>query len=282
LVLALPEPLPGDLWLVGNVGEEGLGNLRGMRRVVDRFGGEPAAYIVLEGTALGHVYHRGLAVRRFEVIFRTAGGHSWAHFGRPSAVHELAKWIARFTEIPLPTDTRSTYNAGPISGGTTVNTIAAEARTQLDLRSESDEALEELVGAVEVLVDEFRSEKVQIEMVPIGDRPGGGLAADHPLVSMAMHSLDELGITATLKIGSTDANIPLSRGLPAICIGLTHGGEGHTLTEYILTEPLEKGLNHIFDVIQGVWKISHQFNKPSIFDRKTATEGITASIDRML
>jgi len=255
MVLEIPEPLPGDLWLVANAGEEGLGNLCGMRRVVDRFGKVPAAYVVLEGTALGHVYHRGLSVRRFEISVRTAGGHSWGHFGRPSAIHILAKIIAQLTELDLPSEPRSSYNAGPISGGTTVNTIAAEAAVQLDLRSESEDYVEILVGNVAAIVEEFRSEEVQVDLAPIGNRPGGEVSADHPLVKLAMRSLEDLGIAPTLKIGSTDANVPLSRGLPAICIGLTEGGGGHTVSEYILTDPLKQGLNHVFNVILGVWKM---------------------------
>jgi acetylornithine deacetylase/succinyl-diaminopimelate desuccinylase-like protein len=254
MALDLGEPLPGDIWLVANVGEEGLGNLRGMHRVVDRFGDQPAAYIVLEGTALGQVYHRGLSVRRFEVIVRTAGGHSWAHFGRPSAVHVLAHLITRLTELDLPAEPRSSYNAGPIAGGTTVNTIAAEASVQIDLRSESEVFAGELAERVLALAESFRSEDVRIELVPIGNRPGGELPADHPLVDLAMRSLVDLEITPALKIGSTDANIPLSRGLPAICIGLTQGGGGHSLEEYILTGPLEQGLRHVSEVVFGIMK----------------------------
>lgn len=255
MVLAEPEPLPGDLWLVANVGEEGLGNLCGMRRVVDRFGDAPAAYIVLEGTALGHVYHRGLHIQRCKLAFHTQGGHSWAHFGRPSAIHELAKWIASLTEIELPAEPRSTYNAGPISGGTTVNTIAASASTQIDLRSETEDGLQALVGVVEGLTAAARREGVEVELNQIGSRPGGGLPEDHPLVTMAMRSLVHHGFTPTLKTGSTDANVPLSRGLPAICIGLTHGGDGHTTGEYILTAPLEAGLRHVYEVIHGAWEL---------------------------
>ncbi len=97
----------GDIWLVGNAGEEGLGNLRGMNAVADRFGAGVLAYLVIEGTALGHVYHRGIAVQRYRVRIRTAGGHSWSDYGRPSAIHELAHIITQMTSLPMPASPRT-------------------------------------------------------------------------------------------------------------------------------------------------------------------------------
>jgi len=144
--------LPGDLWLVANVGEEGLGDLCGIIAVVDRFGEGISAYIILEGMALGQVYHRGLGVQRYRVTVQTAGGHSWVDYGRPSAVHELAQLINRLTAMSLPAQPRTTLNVGVIRGGTTINTIAAEAHLELDLRSEDSQALANLVGQVETLI----------------------------------------------------------------------------------------------------------------------------------
>ncbi|MBC8330508.1 MAG: M20/M25/M40 family metallo-hydrolase, partial [Anaerolineae bacterium] len=128
--------LPGDLWLVSNVGEEGLGDLNGMRAVIERFGAAPLAYIVLEGMALGQIYHRGLGVQRYRVSAQTQGGHSWADYGQPSAIHEIAALIGKLTQLQLPQRPRTTLNVGVVSGGTSINTIAAEASFELDLRSE--------------------------------------------------------------------------------------------------------------------------------------------------
>ncbi|MCK4725718.1 MAG: M20/M25/M40 family metallo-hydrolase, partial [Anaerolineales bacterium] len=111
--------LTSDLWLVANVGEEGLGNLRGMQEVVNRFTDLPQAYIILEGMALGQVYHRGLGVNRYRINVKTAGGHSWVDYGKPSAVHELAAIITQLLEIPVSESPRTTMNVGVISGGTT-------------------------------------------------------------------------------------------------------------------------------------------------------------------
>jgi acetylornithine deacetylase/succinyl-diaminopimelate desuccinylase-like protein len=246
--------LPGDLWLVGNVGEEGLGDLRGMRAVVDRFGNQPLAYIVLEGMALGQIYHRGLGVRRYLIQVQTPGGHSWVNYGAPSAVHELARLATRLLDLSLPSEPRSSLNIGLIAGGLSVNTIAAQAQLELDLRSEDYYTLLGIVQKVEILVRKANRPSVNVSLKIIGDRPVGKIPADHPLVNLAYRILLEQGIEPCLNIGSTDANIPLSMGLPAICLGLTMGNSAHTNREYIQTRPLSKGLRQIVAVVKGAYR----------------------------
>lgn len=241
--------LPGPLWLVANTGEEGLGDLRGMKAVVERFGSIPSAYLVLEGMAYGQIYHRGLAVRRYLITAHTQGGHSWVNFGRPSAIHALAALVVQLTKIHLPTSPRTTLNVGVINGGTSVNSIASQASLQLDIRSEEPQALQEIIDRVEAMVPAFFSEGVRFDMEIIGDRPGGEIEPDHPLVDLAVRVLRFQGIQGRLNIGSTDANVPLSLGYPAICIGLTTGGDAHTEKEFILTKHLEKGLAQVVDII---------------------------------
>jgi len=248
--------LPGDIWFVINVCEEGLGDLIGMRAVVARFGDQPLAYIVLEGMALGQVYHRALGVQRYKISVHTPGGHSWVNYGRPSAVHELAAIINHLAKIPLPEDPRTTLNVGVIEGGTSVNTIAAEAHLELDLRSESAAALENLAKQVEDLVADANRPPVKVDAQIIGERPAGDISPEHPLVQLAMHTLFSLGMQPVLTIGSTDANIPLSRGLPAICIGLSTGNGAHTMDEYIDIQPLEKGLEQLVAVVEMVFSLS--------------------------
>ncbi|MCU0485128.1 MAG: M20/M25/M40 family metallo-hydrolase [Anaerolineales bacterium] len=250
--------LPGDIWLVANVGEEGLGDLCGMKAVVKRFGAVVSAYLVLEGMSLGQIYHRGLGVQRYRITFRAPGGHSWANYGRPSAIHHLARLITSLENLPVPAAPRSSLNVGVIAGGTTVNTIAAEAHLELDLRSEAVSALEGLAGQVEELVaaSNQRTEGVTCDAEIIGLRPAGGIAADHPLVSLASGCLREQGISPVLGIGSTDANIPLSQGLPAVCVGLTTGSGAHTLRETIQTAPLESGLRQLLALAQGALHLS--------------------------
>jgi len=243
--------LPGDLWLVANTGEEGLGDLIGMRAVVDRFGREPLVYIVLEGTALGKIYHRARGVRRYRITARTQGGHSWAHYGRPSAIHELAALITHLAQLKLPEKPRTSLNVGVIQGGTSVNTIAPEASLELDLRSEDPQALETLIGQVQTLMEQANHPgQIQFTTEMIGNRPAGEIPPDHPLVKLAIDCLAEQEVQPQLSIGSTDANVPLSQGLPAVCIGLTTGGGAHTAKEYINTPPLEKGLAQLVMLIK--------------------------------
>jgi len=258
LVWALRErslTLPGDLWLVANVGEEGLGDLRGIRAVVDHFGSGPLAYIALEGMALGQITHRGLGVRRTRVTIRTSGGHSWIDYGQPSAIHELTRLSTRITALELPCTPRTTLNIGIISGGSSVNTIAAEAMLELDLRSEEVETLEALARQVEQIVHAAKKPGVTVEAEMIGQRPAGELPAEHPLVRLAQDCLRAAGVEPHLNTGSTDANLPLSRGLPAVTIGLTTGGRAHTVHEYINLAPLEKGMEQLTRLVSKVWEV---------------------------
>ena len=253
----LSSPLPGDVWLVANTGEEGLGDLCGMRAILERFGDAVTAYIILEGLALGQVYHRGLGVRRYRIHAATAGGHSWVDYGRPSAIHALAGLVVKLDALPLPRQPRTSLNVGLISGGTSVNTIAAQASLELDLRSEGRQELQELVDQVEALVNQAnRAGEVQMRAEVIGERPAGGIPADHPLVNLAVMALQAQGIPAYLNIGSTDANLPLGLGLPAVTIGLTRGGGAHTLGEFIEVSPLAQGLKQLFILVKEAFTLT--------------------------
>jgi acetylornithine deacetylase/succinyl-diaminopimelate desuccinylase-like protein len=246
--------LPGDLWLVANVCEEGLGGLKGMRSLVDRFGEQPLAYLILEGMAYGEIFHRGLGVQRYRITARTEGGHSWADYGIPSAIHELAALVAQLTALKLPEKPRTSLNVGIISGGTSINTIAAEAHLELDLRSEDPTALQNLITQVEALVAAADRPSVKFESIIIGQRPPGSIEKHHPLVKLAVQILESQRTRAHCNIGSTDANIPLSMGLPAICIGLTHGRGAHTTGEFIYTEHLQRGLEQLTELVIKVFK----------------------------
>ncbi len=233
-------PLHGDVWLVANVGEEGLGNLKGMKAVVARFGAHPRAYIVLEGIGLGWVYPRGLGVRRYALRVRTAGGHAWADAGQPSAVHALAALIARLTALPLPP--RASLNVGTCRGGVSINTIAPEAVAEVDVRAESPDVLARLAAQVEAVARQSRRAGVRVTWESIGDRPAGGIPVTHPLVQAALDALRQQGVRGRTTVASTDANVPLSRGFPAVCMGLTHGYGAHTVEECIDVPPLRQGV----------------------------------------
>ena len=252
--------LPGDLWLVANVCEEGLGDLRGMRAVFDRFGGEVQVYLTIEGLSLGYIQHRALGVQRYRITAKTTGGHSWSDYGQPSAIHELSKLVAKLTALPVPPEPRTTINVGRMAGGTSVNAIASDAWLELDLRSESTQTLAELIQAVEQLVETANilsvtgKSGVRVEAEVIGRRPAGALSASHPLVRLAEDCLREQEFEPKLMIGSTDANVPLSCGLPALVLGVTNGGGAHTIGEFIYTKPVESGMQQLLQFVSRVWE----------------------------
>lgn len=244
--------LKHDVWFVANVGEEGLGDLRGMRGVVERFGADILGYFVLEGLALGHVYHKAIGVKRYRITAKTAGGHSWSDYGQPSAVHELASLITQLTSFRLPREPRTTMNVGMISGGTGVNVLAAEAKCELDLRSEDPTTLTKLVHQVEDLLINSGREGVKIMAEVIGERPAGFIPVDHPFVELAVNCTREQGLDAILTSGSTDANIPLSENIPAVVMGITTGGGAHTVHEFIDLKPIELGMNSLVRFVEQV------------------------------
>ncbi|MDQ3248827.1 MAG: M20/M25/M40 family metallo-hydrolase, partial [Chloroflexota bacterium] len=251
MLCQLPPP-PTDIWLVANSGEEGLGDLRGMRAAVDRLQAQVGACIVIEGMGVQRVVHRALGSRRFRISITAPGGHSWSDFGSASAVHGLVQLAADLTQLQPPVVPRTSFNIGRIAGGTSVNTIAQQASLELDLRSEDAAALGAIVNQVTAIVQRYQSNAWQqkglsVTIQTIGDRPGGGIAEHHPLVRAAEHSLAACGLTLKTdqRMSSTDANIPLSRGLPAICIGITEGGNAHRLEEWINPTLLAKGMQHL-------------------------------------
>lgn len=234
-----------DIWLVANVGEEGLGDLRGMRAVVDRFGPE-ATYIVIEGGSFGHIFHKAVGVRRYRIEVKTEGGHSWGDFGRPNAIHVLSRIIAALDQLALPLEPKTTLNIGVIDGGTSVNTIAGHANCQLDLRSTDMDALERLVASVEEVIHSINQSEAKVELVPIGNRPSGQIPQDSPLVTWAEEALRRVGYrNISFMAGSTDANLPLSRGIPAVCIGITQAANTHRRDEYLDTSYLAQGMGQL-------------------------------------
>lgn len=250
IIWSLKNKLKHDVWCVANVGEEGLGDLCGMKEVVKKFGGDVIGYLVLEGLALGHVYHKAIGVKRYRITAKTAGGHSWSDYGSPSAVHELANVITKLTALRLPKEPRTTMNVGVIHGGTGVNVLAAEAKCELDLRSEDPKTLAKLIHQVEEILIHADRVGVKIMAEVIGERPAGELSAEHKLVKLAVNCLQEQNVSATLTAGSTDANIPLSQNIPAIVLGITTGGGAHTLNEFIDVDGIEKGMASVVRFVE--------------------------------
>jgi len=247
--------LLGDLWLVATTREEGLGDLQGMKKVVERFGKNPLAYIVLEGMVYGRIYHQGLGVRRYRITCHTPGGHSWVDYGIPSAIHELSSLVTKLVSLKLSINPRTTMNIGKFNGGISVNSIASEATLELDLRSENNLELKKIAATVENIVTKSSRMGVETSFEVIGERKPGELNAEHPLVLLAIDVLKQQDVNPELILGSTDANEPLSKGIPAICIGLTKGGNGHTNHEFIFTDPIGDGVSQVVEVVRGAFEV---------------------------
>jgi acetylornithine deacetylase/succinyl-diaminopimelate desuccinylase-like protein len=240
-----------DIYFIANVGEEGLGDLRGMRAVVERFGGA-ATYVVVEGGLYGQLTHEAVGVRRYRIEVEAPGGHSWGGFGAASAIHVLGHLIAAIDGLDAPAAPKTTYNVGIIEGGLSINSIASSASLWLDLRSEAPEALGQLIEQVKAIVRGMNRQHkkdgdgVQITMKQVGDRPAGSIARRSPIVALAEAALREVGHDEVgYIVSSTDTNIPLSRGFQAVCLGLTHSGNSHRTDEYIDVTHLPAGLGQL-------------------------------------
>ncbi len=229
-----------DIVVTGNVGEEGLGDLRGMRAVVDGLS-DIAGAIAVEGHLLGRITHRAVGSKRLKVTVTGPGGHSWGKAGEPSAIHHLARIIARLDDIPLQENPKTSFNAGLFNGGISVNTIAPEATAVLDMRSTSADALDDLVSEVERVIDMPAPAGISVQVEVVGDRPAGELPRNEGLAPIADGVLREMGFDVHYDASSTDANVPISRGIPAVCIGLTTGANAHRTDEFINISPLVKG-----------------------------------------
>lgn len=251
-------PGAASVLFVANVGEEGEGNLSGMRFLCRQspFASKVRAFVVLDGPTTDHITYQALASRRFEIAFSGPGGHSWSDFGIANPVHALSRVISLFIDDPranaaLP---RASFNFGTIEGGSSINSIPTDARSKVDIRSESSERIDELVDLLSSCVDRsLQTEneravggRVTAKLKEVGSRPGGKLEDDAQILR-AIRAVDaQLGIRSHLDCASTDANIPLSMGLPAISIGAGgQGGGAHTPGEWFHPDGREVGLKRV-------------------------------------
>ena len=236
----------GDLYLASNTCEEGLGDLKGMKAFMADVKGKVAAAIAVEGMKVSRIIHVAVGSRRYKVTYTARGGHSWGHFPSPSAIHILGRAIADISRLEVPTDPKTTYNIGVIHGGTTVNTIAAEADMLVDMRSIDARSLMDLERRLLAIVERAAREgdgRVKLELV--GDRPAGSISADHPVVQTCMAVHRALGLKTYTEPGSTDHNVPLAMGVPGVCLSVTEGENEHRLDEYIDTGPIPTGVKNI-------------------------------------
>ena len=254
----------------GNVGEEGEGNLRGMRELVDTYRSKLKAAVVLDGSGTDHVTTKALASRRLEATITGPGGHSWSDFGMPNPIDALIRGSVRFINTKVPSGPRTTFNIGQIEGGTSVNSVPYEAKIKVDIRSENEEELARLESALR----ESIAAGVRDEMAPprdrskgnlewkvdlLGSRPGGELSNDAPLLAALRAADDVIGNQSRLERSSTDANIPLSQGIDAISIGAGGmGGGAHSLQEWYDTTGREAGLKRALLTVLGIAGIAEE------------------------
>lgn len=234
-----------DIWFVATSCEEGLGDLKGIRAAYAQLKDKIGAVINLEGLAFGHIYHAGIAVHRMHITATADGGHSWLHFGRPSAVHGIMELGAQITNLNPPTNPRTTFNIGMIDGGQAINAIGTKASLWLDLRSESQTELNKIRQQVLDLITATSRSGLTFDIEIVGDRPAGQINTNHPLVIGALAALEEVNIRGSLETGSTDGNIPLHYNCPTVTIGITRGGNAHRLDEYIETVPVKAGMRQL-------------------------------------
>ena len=249
--IAREKLMPKDcgVLLVVNSGEEGLGNLKGSRRIMADFGHRVREFVTFDGNA-NAVVTKAVGSRRYRVTVRTEGGHSYARFGAPNAIAQLSSLIARLYEIRVPEIGRTTYNVGTISGGTSVNTIAQNAEMLFEFRSDEREALDIMQSSFDRVLDEFRERGVNIAVEVVGDRPCGLEVDNSFLAERAVRAVEaHYGFVPRFSVGSTDCNIPLSMGIPAICPGCVMGAGAHTREEYVEIDSLLPGLKVAAELI---------------------------------
>ncbi len=234
-----------DILFVADVGEEGLGDLRGMREAVRTYRDRLGSVVAVEGHNLGRVTHRAVGSRRYRLTVTGPGGHSWGNYGRPNAIHVLARLVTDLLALPIPTNPKTSLSVGTIEGGVSVNTIAPSAAALIDLRSMSQAHLERLAAQVERAARAVRIPDVRVAAEIMGDRPAGEQPADAPIVLACMDVLRVLGIAPTLDASSTDANVPIGLGIPAVCIGIAEGGNAHRLEEFIKVSTIPTGLQQL-------------------------------------
>ncbi|MCI5489551.1 MAG: M20/M25/M40 family metallo-hydrolase [Enterocloster aldenensis] len=245
---------PG-LVLVCNSGEEGLGNLKGVRKICQDYGSRMVSFCTFD-SSLDSIVDSAVGSKRFRVCVKTRGGHSYNDFGRDNAIARLADIISRLYALQAPVEGgRTTYNVGMITGGTSVNTIAQQAEMLYEFRSESRENMDYMEKMFLDVIEQAKSEGADVSLEVIGLRPCGGdvdQEKERALVERAVRAVSgATGVKPELHSGSTDCNIPLSLGIPSVCVGSFTGSGAHTRDEYVEAASLEQGYKVAFEMILG-------------------------------
>jgi acetylornithine deacetylase/succinyl-diaminopimelate desuccinylase-like protein len=256
-LVALARELPrkglGRIHLAATVGEEGNGDLRGARHLVETLGAGIDAFVAVEGGMRDRIVVTGIGAERLRITVTGPGGHSWGDAGTPSAIAGAAALVTDIYGIDVPTAPRSSVNVGTLSGGHSVNSIAGDARLDVDLRSMDQATVLRMRDAVTDLVRRRFADggPLAATVETIGSRPAGAIDPGHPLVAAARAARAEAGLGPAQEIASsTDANIPLAAGLPAICVGIGIGEDAHKPAERLRVEGLGEGLTALSGLVR--------------------------------
>lgn len=246
------QPKNVGLLLVVNSCEEGLGNLKGTRTIMEKFGSRVKEFITFDGGAKS-IVTTAVGSKRYKVEVATEGGHSYGAFGNRNAIAYLASLINTLYAMKVPTRGRTTYNVGTISGGTSVNTIAQNAQMLYEFRSDNREDLAEMEEHFKAAIDFYRTKGIEITVTQVGDRPCKGEVdanKEQALFDRAARAVkNQCGYDVDYRSGSTDANIPMAMGIPAVCMGCIEGAGAHTRGEYVLIDSLLPGLKTAGEMI---------------------------------
>ena len=238
--------------LVADSGEEGLGNLKGIRHLFDTFGSRIREFVSFDGGECRCV-NRAVGSKRYRIEIDTEGGHSYGAFGNRNAIAYLASLIDTLYTVKVPPLGKTTYNVGTISGGTSVNTIAQHAEMLYEFRSDEAEALAIMERHLNAALDFYRTKGITVTSTLVGDRPCSGQVDEAAMADMTLRAqeatLRHYGRELTFSAGSTDCNIPLSRGVAALCLGVYRGFGAHTREEYVEIDSLLPGMKFAFDLV---------------------------------
>lgn len=244
--------LQTGILFVADTGEEGLGNLKGCRQLIQDYGKRIAQAVSFD-LYMGQCFPQCVGSLRYEVTVRTEGGHSFSSFGNVSAVHQISRLVCALYEKQVPVRAQTTYNVGIIEGGTSVNTIAQEARILYEIRSVDAGCMEEMRQFFTETIRRFLAEGMQLEVKQVGERPCAGNmegTTQEPLVETVSQVIWQVtGQRAALEAASTDANIPLSMGIPAVTLGTIVGGKAHTREEWVDLDSQRTGMKLVLQLI---------------------------------
>jgi len=253
----LRNDIPGDtgILFVANSCEEGLGNLKGCRAIVERYGSRMHALISFDGTRLDEITSRAVGSHRYRVTVKTEGGHSFGAFGNRNAIAVLSSMISTLysVKVPVDGDSKTTYNVGTISGGTSVNTIAQDAQMLYEYRSDSRSCLLQMQDMFYKVIAAYEAMGVTVDVELVGDRPCAGNVDPDAMAALEARSAESIrriiGQEPVYFSGSTDCNIPLSEGIPSVCLGLCVGRGAHTRTETLQLSSLPRGSLYCMDFL---------------------------------